>query len=149
MAVSATATTMSMHTCALTPQPCSMRRRVFTGCRSRLVIVCGASGTGHQATVVFTVQRADVVHGVRPSDFHDPAFAAALRAAARAGVRLRAVRIECGKFGSKVLHEIPVDVSPYDVAPIAAEWERNRPVLSPPRTRGPQTCLASCDDVWS
>ena len=44
---------------------------------------------GHAATVIFTVQREDVRVdcGVRPSDFHDPAFATAMRDAASKGVR--------------------------------------------------------------
>ena len=48
-----------------------------------------ASMPGHAATVIFTVQREDVRVdcGVRPSDFHDPAFAAAMRDAASKGVR--------------------------------------------------------------
>ena len=38
-----------------------------------------AARRGHRVTVVFVVQRADVRCGVRPSDFHDPAFAATCR----------------------------------------------------------------------
>ena len=49
---------------------------------------------GHAATVIFTVQREDVRVdcGVRPSDFHDPTFAAAMRDAASKGVRIRRTR---------------------------------------------------------
>ena len=52
---------------------------------------------GHAATVIFTVQREDVRVdcGVRPSDFHDPTFAAAMRDAASKGVRI--LRLEGSK----------------------------------------------------
>ena len=42
--------------------------------------------------MILVVQRGDVRHGVRPSGFHDPAFAAAAARAATAGVVFRAVR---------------------------------------------------------
>ena len=41
-----------------------------------------AGRPNHRATVVFVVQRGDCANGVRPSDWHDPAFAAACRRAA-------------------------------------------------------------------
>jgi hypothetical protein len=80
-------------------------------------------GTGDAATVLFVVQRGDVQHGVRPSDHHDPQFAIACREAAAAGVRFRAVRVSVSLEGSTVEAEIPVDLEPYDVAPICAQCE--------------------------
>lgn len=69
---------------------------------------------GQRSSVVFTVQRPDV-RGVRPSDFHDPTFSQAARAAARNGVRFRALRIEPTLDGYVVSDEIPVDLHPYDL----------------------------------
>ena len=82
---------------------------------------------GHRCTVVLIVQRADVRHGGRPSDFHDPTFAAAARAAGQAGVRFRAVRSCVSLDGSTLDLELPVDLEPYNVAPIGRYWEANRP----------------------
>ena len=82
---------------------------------------------GHRCTVVLVVQRADVKHGVRPSDFHDPTFAAAARTAGQAGVRFRAVRSCVSLEGSSLDLELPVDLEPYDVEPIGRCWEANRP----------------------
>ena len=62
---------------------------------------------------------------MRPSDFHDPTFATAARAAAAAGVEFRAVRATTDVGGTTVTHELPVDLEPYDTAAVAAEWERN------------------------
>lgn len=70
---------------------------------------------GERATVLFTVQRVDG-RGVRPSDVHDPAFAAAAREAARAGVEFRALRFDPRPDGLHFLDLIPVDLAPYDVA---------------------------------
>jgi sugar fermentation stimulation protein A len=80
---------------------------------------------GDAATVLFVVQRPDVLHGVRPSDHHDPLFAAACREAASAGVRFRAVRVSLSLDGASVEAEIPVDLAPYDPAPIAAQCDAN------------------------
>jgi sugar fermentation stimulation protein A len=63
---------------------------------------------GAKATVLFTVQRGDV-HAVRPSILHDPDFAAAVREAARAGVRLRGLAIQPTLRSYQVLREIPVE----------------------------------------
>ena len=63
---------------------------------------------------------------MRPSDFHDPEFASAARAAAEAGVHFRAVRCAVGLDGSRIDLELPVDLAPYDTTPIAAYWEANR-----------------------
>jgi sugar fermentation stimulation protein A len=69
---------------------------------------------GGRATVLFVVQRPDVI-GVRPSDVHDPDFAQAARRAAAAGVRFRAVRAHATVEAVTVLGEVPVDLAPYDL----------------------------------
>ncbi|MBI3203464.1 MAG: DNA/RNA nuclease SfsA [Myxococcales bacterium] len=73
--------------------------------------------SGRSASVLFTVQRTDA-RRVRPSDVHDPTFAAAARLAARAGVGFRALAIRPTELGYRVLAELPVDLAPYDVAPV-------------------------------
>jgi len=81
---------------------------------------------GDRATVLFVVQRDDVVAGVRPSDFHDPGFAEACRQAGAAGVQFRALKVKCTLEGSEVVGEVPVDLEVYPLAPIRAQWELNR-----------------------
>ena len=80
---------------------------------------------GYKATVLLCVQRGDCTSGVRPSDFHDPTFAAAARAAAAAGVEFRAVRADTDVGGTTITHELPVDLEPYDSRAVADEWARN------------------------
>lgn len=80
---------------------------------------------GHRATVVFTAQRGDC-RGMRPSDLHDPAFAAAARHAAEAGVRFTAVRIRPTTEALIVESRIPVDLRPYPLARIERWREANR-----------------------
>lgn len=84
------------------------------------------ASVGHQVSVVFIVQRGDVVHGVRPSDWHDPCFASTCRSVAAKGVVFRAFRVVCSTKGSLVTHEIPVDLKQYDVQPVADAWEAQR-----------------------
>ncbi len=74
---------------------------------------------GGRATIVFTVQRADVV-GVRPSAVHDPVFARALRDAGRAGVAMRALVFEPSPQGFRLSREVPVDLTPYPLPEIRA-----------------------------
>jgi len=74
---------------------------------------------GHRATVIFTAQRADT-KAMRPSDIHDPVFAAAARHAAQEGVRFRAVRVVPAATGLLVEKEIPVDLGPYATEPMKA-----------------------------
>ena len=81
---------------------------------------------GHVCTVLFVVQRDDVVTAVRPSDFHDPVFACACRRAASEGVCFRALKVRCSVEGSHVVGELPVDLVPYDTSGVAEEWARNR-----------------------
>lgn len=68
--------------------------------------------SGAKATVLFTIQRPDV-RAIRPSSLHDPAFAAAARAAGAAGVRFRAVTIRPTLRAYEVMEEIPVDLREY------------------------------------
>ncbi len=51
-----------------------------------------------------------MVHGVRPSAFHDPTFAAAAARAAAAGVAFRALRASVSEAGTHLTHELAVDV---------------------------------------
>jgi sugar fermentation stimulation protein A len=70
---------------------------------------------GRRATVLFILQRTDG-RSLRPSQLHDPAFAAAAREAGEAGVRFRAARIRPTPEGFHFQRMIPVDLSPYDEA---------------------------------
>ena len=74
--------------------------------------------SGGAASVLFVVQH-PAAASVRPSDVHDPAFAAAARSVARDGVKLRAVRARPSLDGLHFDQEIPVDLEPYATAPIA------------------------------
>lgn len=73
---------------------------------------------GHKATVLFVVQRDDA-QVVRPSALHDPAFFAAARDAAAAGVRFRAVKLRPTPEGFVFLGAIPVSTAGYELARIA------------------------------
>jgi hypothetical protein len=81
---------------------------------------------GHRATVIFVVNRDDVTRSVRPSDFHDPCFAAAAREASRGGVEFRAVRVQNLPTGSRILDEIAVDLEAYDTREVERSWESRR-----------------------
>ena len=85
---------------------------------------------GARASVILVVQRSDVEHGVRPSAFHDPAFAAAAVKAAQAGVQFRAVRASVDLQGTYLTHELPVDLSghasPTVLTDVGRQWEANR-----------------------
>ena len=85
---------------------------------------------GHRSTVIFMVQRADLVHGVRPSAFHDPKLAAAVARAASAGVSFRALRAEVGTDGTRITHEARVDshgaLTRSVVSSVGDWWEANR-----------------------
>jgi sugar fermentation stimulation protein A len=69
---------------------------------------------GKKATVIFTVQRDDG-HAVRPSALHDPAFAVAMRAAVRAGLVARAIRLTPTLEGVVFGGELKVDVEKYEL----------------------------------
>mmetsp|Transcript_29037 Transcript_29037/g.64234 ORF Transcript_29037/g.64234 Transcript_29037/m.64234 type:complete len:133 (+) Transcript_29037:26-424(+) len=77
---------------------------------------------GHKAIALFIVQRGDLVGKVRPSGHHDPAFAAACRAAAAGGVTFRAVLVTCSCEGFTVSHEVEVDLAEYDTTAVAGAW---------------------------
>src|SRR5262249_52712928 len=70
---------------------------------AELSAVCRA---GHRATVLMVVQRTDAV-AVRPSDAHDPTFAAAARAAAEAGVRFLGLKVRPTLKALEVLGTMP------------------------------------------
>lgn len=90
---------------------------------------------GARATVLFTLQdpRGDCV---RPSDAHDPSFAATLREARRRGVRLRAIRVVPTLDGYRVTETVPVDTRPYAIDRRRA-WRRARDATSGWKRRGP------------
>lgn len=71
---------------------------------------------GHRCSVLFVVQREDAV-ALRPSDAHDPEFAAAARSAREAGVRFFALRTRPTDEGIEALGMIPVEMGPYDLEP--------------------------------
>ena len=62
---------------------------------------------GRRTALVFCAQRADV-QAVAPDEDIDPAFARALRRAARAGVQVVALRCAAHPAGMELLGEIPV-----------------------------------------
>ena len=82
-----------------------------------LLELTGEVREGRRATVLFILQRTDG-RSLRPSQLHDPAFAAAAREAGQAGVRFRAARIEPTPEGFRFQRTIPVDLSPYDETPL-------------------------------
>ena len=92
---------------------------------------------GYRATSLFLVVRGDCENGARPSDFHDPTFAKAVRQASAAGVEFRGFRAHCRTDGYLVDTEIPVDVEEYDTTDIARQWEENRPKTGWIRTFNP------------
>lgn len=65
------------------------------------------------AEVLFVVQIADALC-VRPSDLHDPTFAAAARVAAGRGVRFSAIGVAHTETEIAVYGPMPVDLEPYD-----------------------------------
>lgn len=81
---------------------------------------------GYRATVLFILQRTDG-RSLRPSQLHDPTFSDAAREAGEAGVRFRAARVDASPDGYRFQRMIPVDLSPYDPAPLA-KW---RDALTP------------------
>lgn len=86
---------------------------------------------GRRALVLFIVQRADA-DAVRPSDAHDPAFAAAARRARGCGVEFRAFRVRPTTAALHVEAEIPVDLQSYDVASILHWRAQNKSSAAPP-----------------
>lgn len=87
---------------------------------------CCARPGGHvSAEVLFFVQ----VNGaaqVRPSDLHDPAFGAAARRAHAEGVSFSSIGVEHTAEAMTIYGPIPVDLQPYDTAPLLPWREANR-----------------------
>ncbi len=67
---------------------------------------------GHRAEVLFVCQTGPV-EAVRPSDLHDPTFAATARRVAAEGVRFRALTVTNTVEEVVVEGEVPVDLEPY------------------------------------
>ena len=70
---------------------------------------------GTACTVLFTLQRDDALM-LRPSAFHDPRFASAMRRGVKAGLQTRALRLVPTLEGFEFDGEVPVDVSGSAVA---------------------------------
>ena len=66
---------------------------------------------GHEAALVFCVQRGDVER-VRPADRIDPVYGERLREAADAGVRVLAYRADVDPAGVRLAKPLNVDLSP-------------------------------------
>jgi sugar fermentation stimulation protein A len=66
---------------------------------------------GHQAALVFCVQRGDV-NRVRPADRIDPVYGERLREAADAGVQVMAYGADVGPAGIRLAQPLTVDLSP-------------------------------------
>ncbi|MCC6548319.1 DNA/RNA nuclease SfsA [Candidatus Sumerlaeota bacterium] len=82
---------------------------------------------GHGATVIFTAQRGDT-KAMRPSDIHDPAFAAAARRAKECGVDFRAIRIRPTLEAMVIEQSIPVDMKEYDTGRMQRWMDENRAI---------------------
>jgi sugar fermentation stimulation protein A len=75
--------------------------------RRHMELLGELAASGGRAALLFVVQRGDCVR-VEPADDIDPAYGAALRAAARAGVALHAVRARVSPRGIRVEDVLPV-----------------------------------------
>jgi sugar fermentation stimulation protein A len=98
------------------------RRAYFPDCVSaraagHLRELAGVMRRGAAAEVMFVVQIPGV-RAVRPSDVHDPAFAAAAREARRAGVRFSAIAVRHTPVEIVIDGRIPVELAPYPTARI-------------------------------
>lgn len=94
--------------CGYFPDSVSVRATAHVEALTRLV------KKGIFATVIFTLLREDAGM-MRPSAFHDPRFAAAMRRGVRAGLRVRALRLVPSLAGISFGGEVPVEVSGSDV----------------------------------
>jgi sugar fermentation stimulation protein A len=72
---------------------------------------------GHRAEVLFVCQTGPV-EAVRPSDVHDPRFAATARRVAAAGVGFSAVTVTNTPEEIVVEGTVPVDLEPYPTGPV-------------------------------
>mmetsp|Transcript_24890 Transcript_24890/g.74668 ORF Transcript_24890/g.74668 Transcript_24890/m.74668 type:complete len:350 (-) Transcript_24890:13-1062(-) len=118
--------------------PDSVSERAARHCRELARLV----GPRTRCTVLIVASRADATEGIRPSDFHDPTFAEAARAAARAGVVFRGLRASHTAEGTTVENEIPVDLAPpprETLRALGRAWDRCRPITGWDRTFGGQT----------
>jgi sugar fermentation stimulation protein A len=70
-------------------------------------VLAGLRRGGARAALLFVVQRGDCDR-VEPADDIDPVYADALRAAARAGVEVLAVRARVGRHGLRYDGRLPV-----------------------------------------
>jgi sugar fermentation stimulation protein A len=75
--------------------------------RSHLEHLIAARGQGLEAVVLFVIQRADA-NALTPNRRTDPAFAAALTRAKRAGVRIRAMTCRVTRAGVWLGGSVPV-----------------------------------------
>jgi sugar fermentation stimulation protein A len=80
---------------------------------------------GHRAEVLFVAQTGPVAC-LRPSDAHDPDFAAAARQAAAAGVGFSALIVSHTPEEIVVEGLVPVDLEPYDLTEVARWREMAR-----------------------
>jgi len=93
---------------------------------------------GHRAEVLFVCQTGPVA-AVRPSDVHDPTFAATARRVAAQGVRFRALAVTNTVEEIRVEGPVPVDLEPYPTEEIETWRERLRsPTPDPSETPGPR-----------
>ncbi|MDO8636032.1 MAG: DNA/RNA nuclease SfsA [Dehalococcoidia bacterium] len=79
--------------------------------RQHLLSLIQARKEGHQAAIVFVVQRPDVTE-FSPNDKTDPAFGLALREAHKAGVGIYAYRCMVTLKEIRIEKEIPVQLNP-------------------------------------
>jgi sugar fermentation stimulation protein A len=93
--------TLAEGTTGLFPDSVTERGRRHVETLARL------AGRGDRAALLFLVQRGDCER-VAPADAIDPAYGRALRAAARAGVELKALGARVGAHAIRVERELPV-----------------------------------------
>ena len=105
--------------CAYFPDSVSARAAKHL---EELAAVCAM---GHDASVLFTIQRRDATR-IRPSTLHDPTFTAAAINAAEHGVRFFAIRVIPSVEGYLLSRQIPVDLKPYDTSDHAQWRAENR-----------------------
>ena len=117
--------------------PDSVSERAARHCRELAKL---AAKPNTRCTVVIVASRADATKGIRPSDYHDPGFAAAARAARDAGVAFRGLRATNSPTGgTTVENEIAVDLSPPPPEALGAmhrAWKRASAITGWDRTFG-------------
>jgi len=90
---------------------------------------------GHRAEVLFVCQTGPV-EAVRPSDVHDPTFAATARRVAGQGVDFRALAVTNTPEEIRVDGPVPVDLEPYPTQEIEA-WRARLRDATPGRPETP------------